>query len=401
MKKKTMVMTIRVVALAIGSLVLILKLGACVSRPGPTPISPVAPTLEAQAPAPSLPVVEAGGERAEVGDASFTPTQAEASLALTTGSGLVYRGVNLSGAEFGTVPGVLGRDYGYPTQADVDYFVARGAKHVRLPFRHERLQRALRAELDPAEWARLEAIVTYIASKGLSVAIEPHNSARFNGRVITDLEMGDFWGRVAKASLGKPYTPRLMLNLTNEPHDMTTEVWLGLAKAAVKEIRRVGFTGKVLVPGNGWTGAMHWTSKWYGTSNSVLMQQVVDSNLAFEVHLYLDTDGSGGGRECVSAQVGVERLKGFVAWLKAQGRVGYLGEIGAPNTPTCALAVKNTLTYVESEPAVWIGWAWWSAGSRWRPDYQLSIQPLVTDAGLSERPQLEWLLPFWRSQGCP
>ena len=370
-------------AFALGFLIV-----SCFGRPPVTP-----PTLDGgptfdSAPPPgphdAAPIADAARPDARP-DAAPTPARA-----------LAHRGVNLSGAEFGAVPGVLGRDYAYPTSADVDLFVARGMTHIRVPFRHERLQRALLAELDAGEWSRLEALIAYATSRGLSVAIEPHNSARFNGVLLTEAQMGDLWARIARRLEGKSYTPLVMLDLTNEPHDMKTEAWLALAQAAVREIRRAGSTQTILVPGAGWSGAMHWNASWYGTPSSTLLQQVTDEAVVFEVHLYLDADGSGkySAKDCVSDSIGVERLQAFTAWLRQHRRRGYLGEIGAPNTPTCARAVTNALAAVESEPMLWIGWAWWSAGSRWPSAYQLSLQPLVTDAGVVDRPQLAWLERF-------
>ena len=324
-------------------------------------------------------------------------TSADASLSRLTAAPLRYQGTNLSGGEFGQVPGVVGRDYGFPTASDARYFVERGMNFFRIPFRHERLQPTLRGALDEAEWARLMEAVDAALALGATVAIEPHNSARHNGRVITELEMGDLWGRVANRIRSRPDASRIWCNITNEPHDMTTEAWVSLANAALRELRRVGFTGTVLVPGNGWTGGGHWSSSWYGTPNSKAMLNVVDpgSNIVFEVHQYLDSDASGSKPECVSASIGVERLTSFDAWLRTNHRRGFLGEIGAPNTPLCKEAVTRTLAFIEEHGDVWTGFAWWSAGSRWPASYPLSIQPISkVDGVLEERPQFAWLRPF-------
>ncbi|MFC6774139.1 hypothetical protein [Methylobacterium gregans] len=50
------------------------------------------------------------------------------------------RGVNLSGPEFGTVPGRYGTDYAYPSAQTIARFGALGLTGVRLPVRWERLQ---------------------------------------------------------------------------------------------------------------------------------------------------------------------------------------------------------------------------------------------------------------------
>ena len=368
-------------------------------RPSPPPVP--APTVTTTPPGPPGLADAAAPTDAEASSDSGVPIDALAEAAAITVPRLTSRGVNLSGAEFGACcPGRLGLDYGYPTNADVDLFVARGFTHLRVPFRHERLQRALRADLDPGEWTRLEALIAYAAGRRLTVAIEPHNFARYNGAVLNEIAMGDLWGRIATRIAAKPYAHLVMFNLTNEPHDLTTERWLALAQAGVREIRRVGSKAVIIVPGNAWTSAANWSSTYYGTPNSAIMQQVTDPGSVFEVHLYLDQDSSGkyASGDCVNETVGVDRLRNFVTWLKQHKRVGYLGEIGAPNTPRCRVAVTNTLRSVEAEPALWTGWAWWSAGARWRPDYQLSLQPILVDAGgapvFADRPQMEWLRPF-------
>ena len=382
-------------------LLLIAIVTACGAH-APLPTTPTpSPTSPAPVPAPTdaaAPPTDTTLDASTPATVSSLATSLDASVAPL----LLHRGVNLSGGEFGTVPGRIGPDYAYPTRQDIDLFAARRVTHIRLPFRHERLQRALQTPLDTIEWSRINEVITYALSKNMTVALEPHNSARYNGVVLTEVQMGDLWGRIVQrlptALAG--VESRVWPDITNEPHDMSTEQWLALAKAAVREIRRVGFTGRILVPGNGWDGAASWASSWYGTPNATLMQQITDPGVVFEAHLYLDGDASGGGTECVSETIGIERLRPFTSWLKANRRVGYLGELGAPNTRTCARAVAGLLSAIEAEPALWIGWAWWGAGSRWPATYQLSVQPLVFDAGAAvqhlgaDRPQMEWLRPF-------
>lgn len=312
---------------------------------------------------------------------------------------LFHRGVNLSGGEFGACcPGRLGIDYGYPSRQDVDLMALRGVNHLRVPFRMERLQPKLQGPIDEAEWTRYFDAVAYAVSKGMTVAIEPHNFGRYNDVVLTEIQIGDFWGRIVQRFLA---SERIWPDLMNEPHDMPTETWLKLAQASIREIRRVGFHGRVLVPGNGWDGAGSWAESWYGTPNAIAMVHVTDANSVFEAHLYLDKDASGKGSECVSETIGVERLQPFMTWLKQHARMGYLGEIGAPNTARCAKAVRNALAALEAEPTLWIGWAWWSAGRRWTLSYPMTLQPILFDAGAgvehlgADRPQMEWVRPFF------
>lgn len=49
-------------------------------------------------------------------------------------SQVIYKGVNLAGAEFGagTLPGTYGLDYTYPTPGEVDYFTGKGMMPMQL-----------------------------------------------------------------------------------------------------------------------------------------------------------------------------------------------------------------------------------------------------------------------------
>jgi endoglucanase len=294
-------------------------------------------------------------------------------------------GVNLAGAEFGqgNLPGVYDMDYAYPSAADVEAFAERGMNLVRLPFRWERLQRALGQELDAVELGRLTEVVNVATSRGLSLILDPHNYARYTragvegvvGDAVEVAAFADFWRRLAEVFGANP---SVIFGLVNEPHTMLTETWLGAANAAIAAIRATGASNLVLVPGNQWTGAHSWAATYYGTPNSVAMLGVVDpgNNFAFELHQYLDADSSGTTGTCVSETIGVERMSLVTSWLRDNGYRGLLAEFGGAPNDTCLRGVDQMLTYVEDNADVWLGWAAWAAGPRWG-DYMFSVQPLA------------------------
>jgi len=123
------------------------------------------------------------------------------------------------------------------------------------------------------------------------------------------------------------------------------------------------------------------------------MLKIVDpgNNFLYEAHQYIDSDGSGGGKECVSNVVGSQRLDIFVKWLRANGKKGFIGEIGAPNTPLCQAAMTDMVKYMDTNADVLGGWVWWAGGPGWAENYQLSLEPYKSGA---DREQLKWLLPF-------
>lgn len=292
----------------------------------------------------------------------------------------VMVGVNLAGAEFGdaNLPGIYNVHYTYPTAAEIDYFVRKGMKVFRVPFRWERLQRALNAELDATELSRLDNIVHYATSAGAWVILDPHNYARYYGSVIGTANVpasafADFWRRVAKHYQNNS---KVIFGLMNEPNTMASELWRDDANIAIAAIRRSGATNLILVPGNAWTGAHSWTQNWYGTPNATTMLTVVDSlnNYAFEVHQYLDSNSSGTSATCSGTTVGTQRLQSFTNWLRQHGKRGFLGEFGVANNETCLAAMDNMLGHLDANSDVWLGWTWWAAGPWWGT-YMFSLEP--------------------------
>ncbi len=311
------------------------------------------------------------------------------------GGALPLRGTTLSGAEFGNnLPGQYGTDFTYPTRDEVDYFLASGMTMFRVPFRWERLQPAAKGGLDGTELGRLDALVSYATGKGATVLLDPHNYARYYGQVVGsqvgDDAFADFWSRVAAHFKSN----RLVaFGLMNEPHDLPTEQWARSANAALAAIRGTGATNLVLVPGNAWTGAHSWTESSYGTPNAQALLAIKDpgNNYAFEVHQYMDADYSGTNPSCTSKTVGADAMRAFTAWLRANGKRGFLGEFGGGANDTCYAAVDGILQHLEANADVYLGWAWWAAGPWWG-NYFLSIEPNGGDATML--PVLERHLTF-------
>jgi len=302
---------------------------------------------------------------------------------------LPYRGVNLASAEFGVdawgngaLPGTHGLDYVYPDPAytsytTADYYLAKGMTTFRVPFRWERLQPTRRAAFNATELTRLKTTVDRLLGKGAVVLLDPHNYARYGtgvlGAAIPNADFADFWSRLAQEFKGNP---KVLFGLMNEPHDMPTEQWVGAANAAIQAIRNTGAGNLLLVPGNGWTGAHAWGQNWYGTPNASAMLQIKDpgNNYAFEVHQYLDSDSSGSQAGCVSATIGSERMQTFTNWLRANGKRGFLGEVGGGTDSVCLSALDNILDHLEANSDVYLGWTYW-AGGPWWGDYFTTLEP--------------------------
>jgi endoglucanase len=324
----------------------------------------------------------------------------------STGAPLQFTGVNLSGPEFGVsnnnlnLPGTYGSNYTYPTASEVNYYVGKGMNTFRLPFRWERLQRSLNGDFDPNEISRMDTFVNAAAAKGAYTIIDPHNFERYNpaasnfqssaqglvGSDVPDSAFADFWSRIANRYKSNSH---VIFNLMNEPNTVPESQLVTSENAAIKAIRDAGATNLILVPGNDYTGA--WT--WVGGQNNAGMLGIVDpgNNYAYDVHQYLDSNGSGTSTQIGTNQhptdpnIGATRLTTFTQWLHDHGRKAFLGEfavanttIGAGSTQVGDEAINNMLTLMEKNSDVWLGWNWWGGGPWWG-NYMFTIEPSGTD----------------------
>ena len=304
---------------------------------------------------------------------------------------LCLQGVNLSGAEFGEGRGTYGKDYIYPSAATVDYFAGKGMNAVRLPFKWERLQPRLRKGFDAQELKRLRAAVALVRGRGMSIVLDPHNYARYNGEVIGSAAVpvaafADFWQRLAKEFSGDR---AVLFGLMNEPYDMPAPQWLDAANGAIAAIRKAGAKNLILVPGTQWTGAHSWRAEIDGGSNAEVMSGVRDplDRYAFEFHQYLDGDFSGTHGDCPKSAEAAAAIADVSAWLRERGKQGFLGEFGVPASRECREGLAGLMNALEKNRDAWIGWTYWAAGDWWPASEALNIQP--TPEG--DRPQLATL----------
>lgn len=307
---------------------------------------------------------------------------------------LQYAGVNLAGAEFNSSkrPGTLFKDYTYPAASDYAYFAGKGMNIVRLPFLWERLQPEANGELDAAQLQLIQKAVAQAKAQNLHVILDVHNYAKYQGvRLGTEGTPGtllaDLWKRLATVFKDDD---AVIFGLMNEPNAIDAAAWTSIAQSSIDAIRATGARNLILVPGTAYTGAHSWASTSYGTPNATALVSINDpaNNLAVEVHQYLDKDFSGTSGDCVSATVGADKLRGFTAWLRQQGKRGFLGEFAGGTSDTCLQALDGMLAYMEDNADVWLGWTYWAAGSWWQPTYPFNVQPGKDG---SEKPQMQVL----------
>ncbi|OQP83278.1 cellulase [Xanthomonas phaseoli pv. syngonii LMG 9055] len=318
-------------------------------------------------------------------------------------AGLKYVGVNLSGAEFNSrkKPGTLFKDYTYPAASDFSYFAGKGMNTIRLPFLWERVQPELNGQLDQAQLGLIKKSLEAAKANKQYLILDLHNYATYNGKRIgtSDVPAGalaDLWRRLA---LEFKDDKAVMFGLMNEPNNISASEWAGAAQGAINAIRKTGAKNLILVPGTAYTGAHSWYSPTTdGYSNATALTSIYDplNRYAFEVHQYLDADSSGTSSTCVSSTIGAERLRNFTQWLRTNGKRGFLAEFGTANNEVCNQALQGMLAHMEANADVLLGWAWWAAGSWWKPDYPFTVQPGKDG---SDKPQMAILSKYARRAG--
>lgn len=275
-------------------------------------------------------------------------------------------GINESGAEFGDgiFPGLYNKDYIWYDMSTVDTFIEKGMNMFRLNFAMERLiPNSLNGTLDTYYMGNLTDNINYITSRGAYAMIQPHNYGRYYGEIIEDVAgFKQWWKTVAKPFANNSL---VVFDTNNEFHDMDQDLVVKLNQAAIDGIREAGATSQFITPeGNSWTGA--WT--WVSSGNADTMGALTDpanngsSKLVYQMHQYLDVDGSGTHEECVSSTIFSERLQAATQWLRETGNKGLIGEYAAGNNTQCMEAVEDGLQYLKDNDDVWTGHLWWAAG---------------------------------------
>lgn len=311
--------------------------------------------------------------------ASSTPTGSSSSgsnsSSGSSSGGLKFLGTSESGAEFGEKnwPGVYGTDYIFPDTSAIQTLIDMGMNMFRIPFLAERMaQSSLSADLDADYLKNLTTVVNYITDAGKYAVIEPHNYARYKGEIISsNADFKTFWTNLAGSFKAND---KVVFDCINEPHDMTTDTQTAeLNQACVDGVRGAGATTQyIFVEGTSYTGAWTWTTSG-NSENMGNITDTVDNLLVYEMHQYLDSDGSGTSTECVSSTIGKERITAATTWLRENNKVGVIGELAGGDNDQCKTAVTGMLDYMVENSDVWIGALWWAAGPWWA-DYMYSME---------------------------
>ncbi|KZP20628.1 glycoside hydrolase family 5 protein [Athelia psychrophila] len=274
-------------------------------------------------------------------------------------------GVNMAGYDFGA--GVI------PPVGQYAHFAAQGVNIFRIPFSWNLMTPTLGGSIDGTWFSTFDKTVQAALSSSTSpyVILDLHNYARWNGGIIgqggpTNAQFANVWSQIAKKYASQS---KIIFGIMNEPHDIPSiPDWAASVQAAVKVPLPSPDLAALTDPAGG------------------------TSQLIFDVHQYLDSNGSGSSTECVKDNVDV--LTTLVAWLKSIGnRQALLSETGGGSTASCEKYLDSELAYVKANSEYIVGFTVWAAGS-FDTTYNLTVtpnangsdQPIWTDAVVPNLP---------------
>lgn len=289
------------------------------------------------------------------------------------------KGVNLAGAEFNAaaLPGVVNRDYVYPSAEEFAYFSRQGMNTIRLPFLWERIQPSLYGALAPAELAHLKAAVDKAQAHKMCLILDLHSYGAYRGDAIgsTAVDVRAFMDVWEKLALAFPDPQRVALGLSNEPYTLPIAHWASIAQSTVNRLRALNSRHLILVSGGRWSGVHEWHQAFDGSSNASSFANLRDPlrRTVIEVHQYADADFSGTGTSCLPPERFQAMFKAINDWAAQHRQQLFLGEFGTPGEASCLTALDAMLSHT-TDSKIWRGWTYWAAGAWWG-DYPLSVSP--------------------------
>lgn len=254
-----------------------------------------------------------------------------------------------------------------------------GLNMFRLPVSWQYLtNNTLGGALNPTHFGYYDQLVqsclrlstTAAGGGGAYCLVDLHNYGRWNGSVIgggggggpSNEQFADLWGQIAAKYANET---RVWFGIMNEPHDMvasssfrnnnnkhnkstktsttTAQGWADSVQAAVTAIRNAGATTQFIsLPGDGWQTPGR-------LLHSPALARVTNpdgstTGLVFDVHLYLDADGSGTHDVCVTNGIAASWAP-LVRWLRAQQRLAVVSETGGAASLSCQRFVCQALAY--------------------------------------------------------
>jgi endoglucanase len=175
-----------------------------------------------------------------------------------------------------------------------------------------------------------------------------HNYARWDGGIIgqsgvSNANFVSLWTQLAKIYGSNS---RIAFGLMNEPHDMQLSAWVATLQDVVNAIRSNGAANTlILLPGLSYSNAGALPTEAGPQLLSVKNPDGTVNNLVFDVHSYLDANGSGTTTTCATNNQGM--YNNLASWLRQNGRQAIVTETGAGNSPSCYTSLCEELATIK------------------------------------------------------
>lgn len=219
--------------------------------------------------------------------------------------------------------------------------------------------------------------------------LDVHNFARFNGGIVGQGGPSDDMFVAIWVALAKMYAdePKVVFEITNEPHDLDLDLWTATCQKVVNGIRNAGAkTQMILLPGTNFDSAATLVST--GSADALLAITNPDGStdgLFLDIHKYLDNNNSGQLAECTTDNIGNFTI--LATYLRQKKRQGLISETGASSDSSCLTDFCAQNTYINANSDVFIGYVSWAAGA-FDSTYVLSLTPTLQSDGSYEDNQL-------------
>ena len=171
----------------------------------------------------------------------------------------------------------------------------------------------------------------------------------------------------------------------NEPHDLDTAQWAATVQAAVTAVRGAGARNTLLLPGSTFASAGTLPTEAGPALLKVTNPDGTTDGLVFDVHKYLDADGSGTSPECTTNNI-ADAFAPLATWLRANKRQALVSETGGGNTASCEKLFCEELAFLNENADVFLGYTAWSAGAFDPATYELSLVPAASGGTWTDTP---------------
>jgi len=165
--------------------------------------------------------------------------------------------------------------------------------------------------------------------------------------------------------------------------------WANTVQAAVTAIRNAGAGSQfILLPGTDYTSAASFATNSGPALSNVKNPDGSTTNLIYDIHKYLDSDGSGTNAVCVSNEIDAA-FSPLATYLRDNKRQALLSETGGGSSDSsCLNNFCAALDYLNQNSDVYLGWTAWAAGS-FSTNYVLSLVPTNNGGSWTDQPLMK------------